>query len=290
MLLALLCAVLLLQGLALYLDVHHTALTRDRIKAAGRRDEAWRNLFGTLQFRAPLPVITDYTASPELMVLVVNLIAERKPRRVLELGSGLSTVVAGYALERFVGADARLLSVDHEAVFAEQSAALVRRHGLEGVTVRHAPLQSVNTPHGAIRWYSRAALDLDGLAPDSPDRDAVGPDAVRADAVGPDAVGPDAVGPDAVRADAVGPDALDLLIVDGPPGKDQRMARYPALQELLPRLRPGSIVVLDDARRPDERRAAEEWSAQLGTELEFWDVGKGVALLRVPEKAAVAAE
>ncbi len=270
MLLALLCAVLLLQGLALYLDVHHTALTRDRIKAAGRRDEAWRNLFGTLQFRAPLPVITDYTASPELMVLVVNLIAERKPRRVLELGSGLSTVVAGYALERFVGADARLLSVDHEAVFAEQSAALVRRHGLEGVTVRHAPLQSVNTPHGAIRWYSRAALDLDGLAPDSPDRDAVGPDAVR--------------------ADAVGPDALDLLIVDGPPGKDQRMARYPALQELLPRLRPGSIVVLDDARRPDERRAAEEWSAQLGTELEFWDVGKGVALLRVPEKAAVAAE
>lgn len=56
--------------------------------------------------------------------------------------------------------------------------------------------------------------------------------------------------------------AIDLLLVDGPPEAVGEQARYPALPILLPRLRPGATVILDDARRDDEHAVLERWSSQ----------------------------
>ncbi len=52
---------------------------------------------------------------------------------------------------------------------------------------------------------------------------------------------------------------IDILIVDGPPGHLSPLAREPALPLLLDRLSPGSVVVLDDTNREQEREIVLRW-------------------------------
>lgn len=62
--------------------------------------------------------------------------------------------------------------------------------------------------------------------------------------------------------------SIDLLVVDGPPKSTGPLARLPAVPLLRGRLRPGALVVMDDAHRPDEREAVRRWSIQGELELE----------------------
>lgn len=55
------------------------------------------------------------------------------------------------------------------------------------------------------------------------------------------------------------PDAVDLLLIDGPPGSLGRQIRYPALPVLWSRLHAESMIVVDDADRPEEKAVVERW-------------------------------
>ncbi len=64
-------------------------------------------------------------------------------------------------------------------------------------------------------------------------------------------------GADTVKAHLAG--VIDMVFIDGPPAGVQPLSRYPALPVVLPRLRAGSIVLLDDAHRQDEREILRLW-------------------------------
>ena len=75
------------------------------------------------------------------------------------------------------------------------------------------------------------------------------------------------------------PARIDLLFIDGPPHFAGRSPRLPAGPELFPRLAPGGVVVLDDAKRVKEKKALETW------EKDFPDLAQssgpgGTAILR----------
>lgn len=55
------------------------------------------------------------------------------------------------------------------------------------------------------------------------------------------------------------PATIDMLLVDGPPGTTGPLARLPALERLIDRLRPGAVIVLDDAHREEEREIVRSW-------------------------------
>lgn len=61
-------------------------------------------------------------------------------------------------------------------------------------------------------------------------------------------------------------DGIELLLVDGPPGYGDGMARsrHPALPALAERLAPGALVVLDDADREGESEILDRWEEELG--------------------------
>ena len=59
-----------------------------------------------------------------------------------------------------------------------------------------------------------------------------------------------------------GLDGINLLSIDGPPGKGNPEARWPALPLLRDRLAPGAAVVLDDMIRVDEQAIADDWHAR----------------------------
>jgi predicted O-methyltransferase YrrM len=52
---------------------------------------------------------------------------------------------------------------------------------------------------------------------------------------------------------------IDLLFVDGPPGKLQTFSRYPALPVLIPHLAPNALILVDDGLREDETTIVEMW-------------------------------
>lgn len=53
-----------------------------------------------LQPRRPLPPLSTWAATPDLLVALYRTIREQRTARVLELGSGLSTIVMARALEQ----------------------------------------------------------------------------------------------------------------------------------------------------------------------------------------------
>jgi predicted O-methyltransferase YrrM len=76
------------------------------------------------------------------------------------------------------------------------------------------------------------------------------------------------------------PNVIDMVLVDGPPAAVGPLSRYPALPVVLPRLRTGSVVVLDDAHRPNEQAILRLWHDE-GKALfdrSFIDNEKGAAL------------
>jgi predicted O-methyltransferase YrrM len=65
-----------------------------------------------LSLRTPLPPMRGWAISPDFGVLLVAEILRKKPRQVLELGSGVSTLLIAYCLEKI--GHGRVVSFDHD--------------------------------------------------------------------------------------------------------------------------------------------------------------------------------
>ena len=71
------------------------------------------------------------------------------------------------------------------------------------------------------------------------------------------------------------PAQIDLLVVDGPPSTS-RLARWPAVELLAPRLSERCVVLLDDGRRREETAIARSWARRHPHLALFWhDTVKG---------------
>ncbi|MBZ0303267.1 MAG: class I SAM-dependent methyltransferase [Anaerolineae bacterium] len=120
--------------------------------------EALFSLYSTLKIAHPLPPMRLWAASPDFVNLAVSLIREHQPRLVVEIGSGVSTLVSAYALQE-IGAG-QLISLEHEAAFTQITASNLTAHRLEAVAeVHHTPLRSLTLNDEPFRWYDTAALE-----------------------------------------------------------------------------------------------------------------------------------
>lgn len=74
---------------------------------------------------------------------------------------------------------------------------------------------------------------------------------------------------------------IDFLSIDGPPMATQPLARYPVLPLLKDRLAQEYVLVLDDAKREEEKAIVERWRLELGDcEIESVATEKGTIILR----------
>ena len=64
------------------------------------------------------------------------------------------------------------------------------------------------------------------------------------------------------------PSSFSLVIYDGPPGGTNG-GRYGLASILRNRLKPHSIILLDDAGREQERAIADRWAAEIGASFEI---------------------
>lgn len=122
--------------------------------------EALISITSILPLRSPLPPMRGWAISPDFGVLLLAEILKKKPQRVLELGSGVSTLLIAYCLEK--AGHGRVVSFDHDLNYCEKSRDRVKEHQLGNIAeVVHAPLREVQLNQGKWDWYDTARMDPD---------------------------------------------------------------------------------------------------------------------------------
>lgn len=171
-----------------------------------------------LPLEAAAPPTGGWAISPRGLLQLIDLIETERPRLIVECGPGTTTVYAAAAL-RALGLDgARIVGLEHQSAYADQTRKALSKHGLDQIAeIRDAPLTEWHLDGAVYSWYRPEALEA--------------------------------------------LDEIDLLIVDGPPRATGHWARYPAFPVLRERLRSRAHVLVDDAKRDDEREIVEAWMA-----------------------------
>jgi hypothetical protein len=70
------------------------------------------------------------------------------------------------------------------------------------------------------------------------------------------------------------PDQFRLVVCDGPPGQTKG-GRYGLLPVFGPRLREGTVIVLDDADRPAEVELVNRWKSESDLNVEIFNTPAG---------------
>jgi hypothetical protein len=170
----------------------------------------------------------DYALGTEGLNFLDAQVGVMRPRAVLELGSGASTVVLAASMAALYGQQGlpRVFSIDEQPEYLERTRRLLDRAGLAPfVRLAHRPLRDQSILGRATRCY-----DL---------RD------------------------DFLRSFLTTPP--DLVLIDGPSGGGD--VRYGTLPALLPHVRRPCRFFLDDALRADEIRVVSRWRDLPGLEL-----------------------
>ena len=137
---------------------------KQEIRQAFRQLEALQNLNAVLPVGDVLPATRGWAASPDLLLVLVDLVMTERPSLVVECGSGVSTLWMALAMRRF-GIDGRIIALDHDPVFGSKTRDLLARHDVrELAEVRDAPLESFRLDGETYSWYARRAWeDLTGI-------------------------------------------------------------------------------------------------------------------------------
>jgi predicted O-methyltransferase YrrM len=183
----------------------------------------------------PFPVFfRDWSIDSLLGRELVELIESRRPRTILELGSGVSSVLVAATIERLGMKETRHIVVDHLQEYLDETRRRVDNQGLGRQTEYWLCPLVLGEAEGPA-WYS-------GI-------------------------------PERLREAQV-----DLVLVDGPPGKLHPESRRPAFAVLRPFLSADAVLLLDDTNRSSDRNTAKAW-ARDNPDFEFFrdKAGKGFA-------------
>lgn len=184
--------------------------------------EALIQVFRDIGPKPLMPSTGRWAMDAKSLSQLLDLVRQHKPKNLLELGSGTSTIWLGHTLAAWGG---KITSIDGSEEFLELTRANIAKHELEDtVRTRFAPLLPGSWESATNVWYDRAFVEEI--------------------------------------------DQVDFLLVDGPPGGPRRPdSRYPAIPELIEKLVPGALVVLDDSQRPDEQAAVKKWVSNYDLEV-----------------------
>ena len=133
--------------------------------------EALFSIYNTLEISEPLPPLGGMSLSPEAIHLIILKIKDDRPNLVIELGSGISTVLIGYVLKSM--GRGKIISLDHDEQYYSATKRLIKQHRLEcWAEVRLAPLKRYKLSKGDWLWYDLDLLDgietIDMLIIDGP--------------------------------------------------------------------------------------------------------------------------
>lgn len=194
-----------------------------------------------LAINGELPPLRGWAASPDVLLRLHTHIITKKPKVIVEFGSGSSTLVIADALRQ--NGMGRLFSFDHNQYYGNQTLATLKNEKLDKwVDLRVSDLEPWTKHHlnpvdaeKPSLWYATSSLH--------------------------------------------GINNIDLIWVDGPPGVTCLFSRYPALPALSNKLSSNVEVWMDDTNRQEEIDICQSWSEVYNFEVEFIALEKGLGRL-----------
>ena len=113
------------------------------------QSEAYAQLMQLLDFKSSIPPTRGWAASPDLLLTIYETVKKINPSLVVELGSGVSTLVAAKS-----GAK-KVVSLDGSKEYAAKTRELIKEHRVRGVDVRFAAL----LPYvNGLTWYDVSVI------------------------------------------------------------------------------------------------------------------------------------
>ena len=135
-----------------------------------REFESLLALYATVKPTFPLPNTRKSAISPDFAKIIVKLIKEKQPKTIVELGSGVSTIISGYALNE--NGKGKIVSLEEDPTFAEVTKENIKRHDLASIArVICAPLKDKTINKKKWKWYDISKLkvkSIDMLVVDGP--------------------------------------------------------------------------------------------------------------------------
>lgn len=123
--------------------------------------QAIQSIYTFIRPRYPLPSMSRWTAYPDLAETIVRECMVNKPKLVVELGSGISTLITAYALEQHGETGAHIISLDHSQEYAQKTTELLKVHELEThAQVLYSPLEPTQIGNKTYSWYNLDRLSL----------------------------------------------------------------------------------------------------------------------------------
>lgn len=128
-----------------------------------KQQQALASIHSLIDLRSPLPVMGEWAASPDFLTVISEIILDQKPETIVECGSGVSSVVAGYLLEK--NERGRIFSLENKNNFYEKNNHLIARHNLsQYVSIVHAPLVESKVNDNSYEWYDTTQIaDLESI-------------------------------------------------------------------------------------------------------------------------------
>lgn len=114
-----------------------------------RQIEAYTQLLKLIDFKAAIPSTRSWAASPDLLLTINEIVKKNRPGLVVELGSGVSTLVAAKS-----GAK-RIVSLDDSEEYGNKTRLMLKEHKVRGVDIRIASLQPY--ANGST-WYDTSSI------------------------------------------------------------------------------------------------------------------------------------
>lgn len=122
-----------------------------------RQIEALLGLYHELSPVTALPPTSGWAASPDLLAHLYRTIRERRPRLILECGSGVSTLIMAYALSK--NGSGRLVTLEHLDEYRQQTAGWLASHSLSDIVdLRLVHLVPVKIEDREWLWYDPVSI------------------------------------------------------------------------------------------------------------------------------------
>lgn len=201
---------------------HRLQFVRRKNERLRRENIAVSQVHSLLNSGPYLPFNTG-TIDSISMAAIFNDITLNNRKRIVELGSGVSTIMLARLIKKNGLSDTKLMSVDHKPEWTKLIRNMLEAEGLDDlVTFVAAPLAESTFSVDDNLWYDEGILET--------------------------------------AFNEFGHD-IDCLIVDGPNASSagNHRARYPALPYMFHRMHEKCVVFLDNADRKGEQEILYLW-------------------------------
>ncbi len=158
------------------------------------------------------------------IAVLLNDIVINKRKFIIELGSGLTSILISKLIKTNKLAETKFVTIDEDEKWQSLVKDIVRNQGCSDfVSFINAPLTQCDVCKPGQKWYNTQIIT------------------------------------DALKGSE---NIVDCILVDGPSAwhKEIELARYPALPFFHPYLNKDSIIFLDDTNRNGEKTILKEWA------------------------------